>query len=301
MSDVLNDAYDSIPGLRDAERALAAVQTRLKALRSPASAPAADLSGEVVTAVMNGDDVPESLGRRAWEQQQATAFQQAELTVLRGVEGTLKNRHETALRNGVPGGLRTLRRHLDELLAEARPAAVRVARIPDAQAAIDAGPEATAAWQGFADLVSRYRAIRKAQTMLARAACGDAGSCLPGTNLVLDGVLRVWGEIENVTDVWPEWAPQHWDGKPIRAPWPLHNTNRPFDVTWDRQWLLWLLTTPGVRVWLPTLDELHTAYERQHDEAAKRARKNAKRRGEPGGKRPVHFAGPGGERWAEFH
>ncbi|MEU3191100.1 hypothetical protein ABZ686_10750 [Streptomyces sp. NPDC006992] len=121
-------------------------------------------------------------------------------------------------------------------------------------------PETFAAWSRFEGHADQYKRIRDAQIKLTRAAGSDAVPPL------------VWVEISNVTDVWPQWNPNE-NGKPQTPPWPTANPNREFIVQHGREWLMWLLTTPGVKVWVPTPDGTAAAQRAQVADAKERGGK----------------------------
>ncbi|MFI1470626.1 hypothetical protein [Streptomyces wuyuanensis] len=297
--DPLDIARDAIPGFRDVQTADAAVQQRLAELRGAAATPA-DLGAETFAAVTAGGPVPGDLGRRAWEAQQADEFRTAELQILMGVEKRLQNHGENTLRAGADEGLHALRPVLDELLDRARPMAAALRGVNDAQGAIDRGPDAVAAWSGIAGVVSRYAAIRNAQRTLSKFVIGDSVGTRYGS-IGFRGIFNVWSEIENVTEIWPEWTPARSDGQTARPPWPVLYTHKPFEVQHDREWLLWLLSSPRVRLWVPTVDELTAAYVRQRDDAQQREDETPKQRstGEPR-RRPVHTRDADGDTHVEF-
>ncbi|KOX34267.1 MULTISPECIES: hypothetical protein [unclassified Streptomyces] len=263
-------ARNAIPGLRDHLAADTVLQQRIAELRSADSLPAVDLGAETFQALTSGGSLPESIGRRAWEVQQAQVFREAELRVLLGVEKRMKNSGENLAKAGVDKGLRALRPVLAELLDQARPMVAALRGVHDAQTAIDRGPDAIAAWTGIGDVVSQYAEIRSAQHTLTRLAAGQDFRTEFG-HLGFNAVYQVWSEIENVTEVWPEWAPGEQD---TGAPWPMVHRRRPFEVKHDREWLLWLLTNPKVRLWVPTLGELVKAYEGQRKAAIERRDQN---------------------------
>ncbi|WP_030254683.1 hypothetical protein [Streptomyces violens] len=299
--DPLEIALDAIPAFRKVQTGEAEVQQRIADLRNPGSTPQPDLVGETLAALDKGESMPKDLGRRAWETRQAAQFTQAELQLLLSVADRLKHKREQALHAGADTALTALRGVLDELLAEARPMAETLRSVHDAQTAIDHGPKAVAAWSQFNALADRYKRIRAAQDALTRAANNGGESIEIGArHLALASVLPVWSEIANVTEVWPEYTPERRDGQDIRAPWPVPYPQRPFDVRHDREWLMWLLTTPGVRLWLPTLGELREAYAEQRADAVARGGESQKdRSGEPIYK-PTRYKGGDGSEWTEF-
>ncbi|QKW07335.1 hypothetical protein HUT18_14000 [Streptomyces sp. NA04227] len=294
--DPVDAAVDTIPGFRAVEAADAKLQQRIKQLRNPAALPQPDFVAEALTALDADEPLPADLGRRAWEAQQAAKFYEAELQVLLGVENRLKQKREMAFNAGADGALPMLRAALDELLAEARPAAESLRGVHDAQSAIDRGPEAIAAWQGFDAYVTRYKRIRDGQYALTLGAAGGREIHVRGRDVSFSAVFGLWSEVANVTEVWPEWVP---GGEGIRPPWPVPNPNRPFDVRHDREWLLWVLRTPGVELWLPQLDELRKAWETQQSDAIERGGKAVEKTGQKL-KRPVRVRAGDGSEWNEY-
>ncbi|GAA2386998.1 hypothetical protein GCM10010420_07380 [Streptomyces glaucosporus] len=297
--DPLDIALDAIPAFRTIQAANDAVQQRITALRSGGGAPPVDLGREVLDALTAGEPVPADLGRRAWEAQQAAEFQKAELLVLQGTEARLKNKGELAVRAGADDALRALRPVLDELLDTARPLAAALRGVHDAQSAIDRGPKAVAAWSGFNKLVGRYASIRSAQYKITRASVPGPAITIGREHLDFAAVFPVWSEIANVTEVWPEWQPGRSDGKTV-PPWPVLSPHKPFEVRHDREWFLWVLTHPRVRLWLPTLGELRKAYADQRDDARQRGGKPAKRVTGERLRRPVRVKGGDGSEWNEY-
>ncbi|MFF9687293.1 hypothetical protein [Streptomyces sp. NPDC014623] len=296
----LEVARDAIPGFRAVQAADTILQERITELRSSTSRTPVDLGAETFEAITSGKPIPDHVGRRAWEAQQADVFRDNELQVLLGVAKRLQNHGENTARAGADHGLRALRPVLDELLDQARPMAAALCNVHDAQTAIDRGPDAVAAWSGFADVISRYNAIRSAQHTITRMAIGQDVATKTG-HIGFNTVFNVWSEIQNVTEVWPEWTPTPHGEHPIRPPWPASSPNRPFHVQHDREWLMWLLTNPTVRPWVPTIGELKKAYEDQREEAAKRDGEAPKTRttGEPR-RIPTRHVNGDGDAYVQF-
>ncbi|MFE9296304.1 hypothetical protein [Streptomyces niveus] len=264
---------DSIPEFRALEAAETALQKHVAVLRAPGGRAPVDLAGEAVAALIAGKPIPEDLGRRAWEEKQRIEFTRAELEIVVGLDDRLRGLKEGALRKGANGAFPILRTMLDDLVTEARPMASLLLGINDAQAAIDAGPDTVKAWSGFNDLASRYRELRSAQYVLTRASAGDTidiGVGVAGGGVSLSGIFPVWSEIANVTELWPEYTPKRWDDATSVPPWPTDAPGKPFQIKHDRAWFLWVLTTPGVRLWLPTAEELAAGVREQRTEAAQR-------------------------------
>ncbi|MGW4033099.1 hypothetical protein ACWEFL_28035 [Streptomyces sp. NPDC004838] len=280
QSGILGKALDQIPKFRALEKAETAIKQRQSELRSP-TAPAPDLGMDALTALLDGSPIPTDLGRRAWEDTQRSEFVKAELQILIGMENRLPNLKENALYEGAPRTFPVLRAALDELVAEARPMAEILRSVHDADSAIEAGPKGVAAWSGFGKLVQRYRELRLAQDVMTRAAAGrdTIDSRDGGTGgILLSGVIPVWSEIANVTEVWPEYWPARRDGENVPPPWPIKYAHRPFEIEHNREWLLWLLNAPGVRLWVPTVNELADAFHQQRADAADRRGKAPKDR-----------------------
>ncbi|MGC9408284.1 hypothetical protein [Streptomyces sp. DZ1-3] len=298
--DPLDVARDAIPGFRDAQGALAAVQERIEAVHSAPVTGADNLVAETLAAVTEGKPIPEDLGRRSVEATQARAFLAAELQILAGVERNLANRCENTTKAGADHGLCALRPVLDELLDQARPMAAALRGVHDAQGAIDRGPDTVAAWSGIAAVVQRYAAIRSAQRKLTEYVIGEAIGTKFGT-VGFRGIFNVWSEIENVTEVWPEWTPAQRGERIVRPPWPVEYPNKPFEVRHDREWLLWLLSNPKVRLWVPTVGELTDSYVAQRSDALKREGEAPAQRvtGEPR-RQPVRTRYPDGDVHVDF-
>ncbi|MFE2812626.1 hypothetical protein ACFXGG_19595 [Streptomyces nigra] len=279
-------ALDAVPGFRAVQEAETVLRQRMTELRTGASLPRVDLCAEAFGALIAGKPLPDDLGRRAWEVTQAHEFREDELQILVGVEKRLTNHGENTLKAGADHGLRALRPVLDELLDQARPMVAALRGVHDAQGAIDRGPDAVAAWSGMTAVVSRYAAIRTAQHKITRITMGQDVTTKYGS-VGFNAVFRVWSEIENVTEVWPEWTPVQNGERSVRPPWPARYPNRPFEVQHDREWVMWLLSNPKVRLWVPTIGELTEAYVAHRGNAAERDGETAKpKTGEPR-RRPV--------------
>ncbi|MFC8347862.1 hypothetical protein [Streptomyces sp. NPDC057280] len=295
--DPLDITREAIPGFRAVQAADAALQQRLKELRSGSGAQPVDLGADAFAALISGKPVPDDLGRRAWEAQQAGEFRAAELQILTGIERRLQNHGENTVKAGADEGLRALRPVLDELLDQARPMVAALHGVHDAQGAIDRGPDAVAAWSGMAAIVTRYKAIRDAQKTVARMAIGESLGTKFGS-VGFASVFNVWSEIENVAELWPEWTPG--GDSTVRPPWPVVYQQRPFEVRHDREWVMWLLSTPQVRLWVPTIGELKKAWTTQREDAAARGDAGDSERVEHRGKRPVRVRGGDGSEWSEY-
>ncbi|MFJ8191104.1 hypothetical protein ACIQ8D_15225 [Streptomyces sp. NPDC096094] len=298
--DPLDIARDAIPGFRAVQTADRTVQQRLAELRAAPTVQPVNLGTEAFEAVTTGKPIPEDLGRRAVEAQRADEYRTAELQILMGVEKRLQNHGDNTLRDGADHGLRALRPVLDELLDQARPMAAALNGVHDAQGAIDRGPDAVAAWSGFAAIVTRYAGIRSAQRKLSQYVIGESVGT-PFGSVGFRGIFDVWSEIENLTEVWPEWAPGQKGERIVRPPWPVEYPHKPFEVQHDREWVLWLLSDPKVRLWVPTVGELTDAYVAQRRDAGEQEGKApAKRRTHETLKRPVRYRGSDGGEWAEY-
>lgn len=297
--DPLDIVRDAIPGFRAVQAALSAVQARLDELHSAPIAQHDDLVAETFEVVITGKPIPDNLGRRSVKATQAREVVAAELQILTGVEKRLNNHGENTLRAGADHGLRALRPVLAELLDQARPMVAALRGVHDAQGAIDRGPDAVAAWSGFAAIVNRYAAIRSTQRKLSQYVIGESVGTKFGS-VGFRSIFNVWSEIENVAEVWPEWTPVQQGERIVRPPWPVEYPHKPFEVRHDREWLLWLLSNPKVRLWVPTIGELTAAYVSQHEDAAAREGAMPKpRTGEPR-RRPVHTRSADGAVHTEF-
>ncbi|MFI8483843.1 hypothetical protein [Streptomyces rubrogriseus] len=298
--DPLDIARDAIPDFRAVQAAIFTVKERIDALHSAPIAGPDNLVAETFEAVTAGKAVPEEIGRRSVEATHARENLLAELQILKAVEARLNNHGDNALRAGADHGLRALRPVLDELLDQARPMATALRGVHDAQGAIDRGTDAVAAWSGFAAVVDRYAAIRNAQRKLSEYVIGEAIGTQFGT-VGFRGIFNVWSEIENLTEVWPEWAPAQKGERIVRPPWPVEYPNKPFEVQHDREWLLWLLSNPKVRLWVPTIGELTDAYVAQRGNAVQREGEAPEQRstGEPR-RRPVRTRYPNGDVHTHF-
>lgn len=293
MTDPYEIALDSLPGLRTIQTANETVQKRLAALRSVTVAPDT-VDGEVFAALTAGQPLPDDVGRRAWEAQQDEAHRETEIKLLMRMETRLGHQLQNVLRTGVDDAVHALRPVLDELIEHAQPLIKELRDVHNAQTAIDRG--VVPAWSEFKEIVTRYAAIREAQLKICRYAVADTS--------VFVKSFPVWSEIENVTEVWPQWHPSI-DPAKSPAPWPVVHKSMPFDqVRYDRQWVMWLLTHPTARIWIPTVDELQDAQERQQKSAAKRARERAD--SEPGRRtgerrrRPAHYEGRTGPAYEDI-
>jgi len=292
-------ALDAIPAYRKVQTAEAAVKERVDELHKP-TAGTPDFLAEVLDTLDAGQPLPNDLGRRAWEAQQTGQIRQAEQQLLINAEQRLLAQRREALHAGANDALIALRSVLDELLDEARPAAAALRDVQDAQTAIDKGPEAVSAWRDFRKYVDRYASIREAQAALTRAATADGESISIGhQHLVIADFMKVRSEIANIAEVWPR-QDGPGNGQPARPPWPVLHPQRPWEVRHDREWLMWLLNSAEVRIWLPTLSELMASYTADKNDAEPpRQKAGSDRSGEPI-RRPIRHRGSDGEQWTEW-
>lgn len=292
-------ALDAIPAYRKVQTAEAAVKERLDELRKP-TAGTPDFLAEVLDTLDVGKPLPKDLGHRTWEAQQTGQIRQAEQQLLVNAEQRLLAQRRDALHAGANFALVALRSVLDELLDEARPAAEALRGVHDAQTAIDKGPEAVTAWRDFQKYVDRYASIRDAQSALTRAATPDGESITIGhQNLLIGDFMKVRSEIANVSEVWPQQEGPS-NGTATRPPWPVLHPQRPWEVRHDREWLMWLLNTTGVRIWLPTLPELKASRAAEAGSAEPSRSKSIKERGGEPIRRPIRHRGSDGEQWTEW-
>lgn len=267
MTDFYADAVAAIPGVIELERTAEQLREAHAALTVPESAFAVTqaLARDVVAAVGAGEPLPEDFGRRAFDASRAVDVYAAENSLLEFAVQIADDERNAALRTGTDHGLRHLAGRLHELLDEARATLTGLGGVRSADAAIEAGPEESASWASIGRLASDYAGIRAAQRQLTVIAAGGTGrqasdswlriparDGIPSPRSVtVDDVLARVGEIANLAEVEPDWAVRARERGPARMA-------LLFDDPRGR--LLELLSTPGARIWLPTVDEACAAY-----------------------------------------
>lgn len=290
-TDYYSAALQSIPDLAEIDAALDNVRTRRAALRTPAAPFGARqaLAREVIDAARTGQPFPSDLARRAYDIDNAAELFTAECHLVDHAARLLDDEREATIRNGIDHALRALREPLEALLDEGRAALPVLRGISTAQHAIDAGPDAAAAWSNFGKLADRYQQLRHAQRQLVLNATGGAGghdswveidSGISGApSVTVEELLERVGEIRNYGELNPDWLQiRREQGGPRRA----------FEFTDRRAHLSQLLTTRDADIWLPTLDEARRAYEATYRAAGDYERLKA----EQGGRAPMRPADP---------
>ncbi len=138
-----------------------------------------------------------------------------------------------------------LRPALDELLKEARPAAVACQGFSDAEAVLRGPDKAQKGYLALGSVATRYAGLRSAQRLLSALAGGPQKD-----------TAELFSEIKNMPTVWPDYRSRK------NAPWPADGVGR----------LRWLATSNEAEIWMPSVEEQDEAWDAVFGEAVERQR-----------------------------
>ncbi|MEU3112669.1 hypothetical protein ABZ652_01145 [Micromonospora chalcea] len=234
------------------EDARAKVMARLRNLPMTGSAAQHThaFSMGLIGRLVNGEPMPDDLAERYARERREIDDNNHLRTMLQALIDNLNSEIAEANRQAAPARLAALNDRLHALVDAARAQVALLGHARDAEAAVQAG--AAEAWMRLSELGNEYAALRNRQQGLVQEYLGDPHRA--GT------LVRRYGLIANLDEVWPGWyeyaTNQHYDP----APWP-HEDGRPYDGQQGRDYLIWLADTPTARPWVPTVRQLEQAEE----------------------------------------
>ncbi|ASN52500.1 hypothetical protein [Sinomonas sp. R1AF57] len=275
-ADLTAAAYSHVPGYDAASRDVAIAVEWMRALReTPPPAPL-DPQAELRAAASAGQPFPLDLPRRVREGEHAGYDLAQSLQMAGQFLADAKARQAAALEHGADAGLGWLRPHLDETVAAVRERATAL-RVLNADSALH-DPAAAQLLRDADALTARYSAIRAVQRALVRAACTSRGTDHGQRMYLVAGQVadfidreRAWLDRRVAQGRWP-----HDLGRLSKEQHALRGwLTRPGEPVLDA--LTWLAPLPSGSVadqaralalivsratpWLPSIEQLTTAYE----------------------------------------
>lgn len=258
----LEAVWGAEPHLENIKLARARISEYRDSREAPADVGA--VTRDVVDALLAGEPVPKDLPKRIKAAMDAEAVYQRETAVLLNVARSVENSDDRVRARAAHAGLARLHDRVVEIVAAAGEAQEVLGGVSSAEAALEAGAEATEAWRSLVRLASQYRQVRDAQRTLVTAT-GKRG--LQGGLLE---TLSTVGEFRDYDGLWPRHQRKDPTGGMFSArrdapswvaapPWP-HEADG--SATRGPEFLLWAAAQDDNPLWVPSAEELLEARER---------------------------------------
>lgn len=258
----LEAAWGVEPHLENIRAARAHIRDYRESREEPAGVGA--VSSAVVEGLLAGEPVPKDLPERIREAMAAESAYQRETALLLNVARAVESSEDRMRARAAHAGLGRLHDRVVEIVDGAREAASVLGEVGSAEAALEAGEEATEAWRSLVRLASQYRQVRDAQRTLVTAT-GKSG--LQGGLLE---TLSTVGEFRDYDGLWPRHQRKDPTGGMFSArrdapswvaapPWP-HEADG--SATRGPEFLLWAAAQDDNPLWVPSAEELLEARER---------------------------------------
>lgn len=258
----LEAVWGAEPHLENIKLARARISEYRDSREAPADVGA--VTRDVVDALLAGEPVPKDLPKRIKAAMDAEAVYQRETALLLNVARSVENSDDRVRARAAHAGLARLHDRVVEIVAAAGEAQEVLGGVSSAEAALEAGAEATEAWRSLVRLASQYRQVRDAQRTLVTAT-GKRG--LQGGLLE---TLSTVGEFRDYDGLWPRHQRKDPTGGMFSArrdapswvaapPWP-HEADG--SATRGPEFLLWAAAQDDNPLWVPSAEELLEARER---------------------------------------
>lgn len=258
----LEAVWGAEPHLENIKLARARISEYRDSREEPADVGA--VTRDVVDALLAGEPVPKDLPKRIKAAMDAEAVYQRETAVLLNVARSVENSDDRVRARAAHAGLARLHDRVVEIVAAAGEAQEVLGGVSSAEAALEAGAEATEAWRSLVSLSGQYRQVREAQRTLVTAT-GKRG--LQGGLLE---TLSTVGEFRDYDGLWPRHQRKDPTGGMFSArrdapswvaapPWP-HEADG--SATRGPEFLLWAAAQDDNPLWVPSAEELLEARER---------------------------------------
>lgn len=258
----LEAVWGAEPHLENIKLARARISEYRDSREAPADVGA--VTRDVVDALLAGEPVPKDLPKRIKAAMDAEAVYQRETAVLLNVARSVENSDDRVRARAAHAGLARLHDRVVEIVAAAGEAQEVLGGVSSAEAALEAGAEATEAWRSLVSLSGQYRQVREAQRTLVTAT-GKRG--LQGGLLE---TLSTVGEFRDYDGLWPRHQRKDPTGGMFSArrdapswvaapPWP-HEADG--SATRGPEFLLWAAAQDDNPLWVPSAEELLEARER---------------------------------------
>lgn len=253
----LEAAWQIGPHLENIRAARAHVSEYRQGREEPAGVGA--VSSAVVEALLAGEPVPKDLPERIRAAIEAEEIYQRETAVLLNVVRSVEHSEDRVRARAAHAGLGRLHDRVVEIVEGAAATAGVLGDVASADAALEAGAEATEAWRELTQLAGQYRQVRDAQRVLVNA----TGSLRIHGSAV--NLLAVGGEFREYARLWPYWNPMrrtgvpgdHWSSPRFVPPWPHREGGAP---TRDAVFLLWAARQDTNPLWVPSVEAMTEAW-----------------------------------------
>lgn len=247
---------------------IAAAITTVRASRARTQLPAGlnalvtHYGRQLAEKVLDGQLIPEDLAEQVDAARRDAEARIAARGALDAALVHLGGLLEAAQRDAAPARLRVLDAELQRLVDDVRQALADLGDARTADAAIDSGPAAVAAWQRLDEAVGRYGGLRRSQRAIVADVIGDA-------YIARERVER-YGILADLAAVWPDSHRFNRGERGDPAPWP-HEQGRPYEAlaAGGRDFLVWAAES-GARLWIPRLGDLKAAEDQARALAAGR-------------------------------
>jgi hypothetical protein len=207
------------------------------------------LVSETRAAILAGEPVPADLGEQLYAADHAVEWWTARKVVVKNIADSLKDEREYFEKTHGDELIEVLKPELVRILDEAAEIIPRLQGATTADAVIDSGGDAVAAWSDLGVVANDYADLRRAHWEILR-------TCWTDSRIVLMTYEHgVHSAILHAEELWTEGTP----------PWPIEDTLRPTSrPTTNRAFLLW---ANGNRehVWLPTVSEVRAERDRYRE------------------------------------
>lgn len=208
-----------------------------------------DLAAELVVDLGTGAPMPPDIAERAYAAQRSADVAAAHLAVLIAAREVAVDELGAVLAAAAPDAIHGLSRVFVGLVGEVATALEVMGSTERTERAMLRADETTrAAYLSLDGLTRRYNTLRHLHGCLLRV----------GGQQVAPQLLEVFGEVRNVANIWPAWTtrdvtpadPSDPSAPVSTVPWPADPADH----------LVWLASTPGLELWVPTVTEIGEAH-----------------------------------------
>lgn len=215
------------------------------------------LTNQAYAAVMAGEPVPADLGERLHAADRAVEWWTARKAVILNIANNLKSEREVYEQTNGDMLIEVLQPELARILDEAEAVIPRLRGATSADAAIQAGGDAVAAWMELGSIAEDYASLRSTHWRIMRTGWERH----EGQMVFKTSEYGIFTALRGAEELWPDTAGNV-------PPWPIESTLRPTDPpTATREFLLWA-NKNREHVWLPTISQVLEEH-RRYREATK--------------------------------
>lgn len=207
------------------------------------------LVADARAAIMAGEPVPADLGEQLYAADHAVEWWTARKAVVKNIADSLKNEREYYEQTHGDELIEVLKPELVRILDEASEMIPRLGGAKTAEAAIDSGGDAVAAWSDLGVVANDYADLRRTHWEILRNGWTD------NRIVLMTSEHGVHSAIHRAEELWTGGTP----------PWPVEDVLRPASrPTTTRAFLLWA-NANREHVWLPTVSEVQAERDRYRE------------------------------------